>query len=138
VKVFVDTNIFIDILLNRKDFIDESKQVYKLCENYIVKGYVAPISINNIYYICRKTVNQEELTSFLCDISQFFTIAPMNSDSVIFAKNLNISDFEDALQSAMAIQSGCDCIVTRNEDDYKKVLGIEILSPNAFLSRFKQ
>ncbi len=34
-KVFVDTNIFIDILLNRKDFIKESKQVYKLCENHV-------------------------------------------------------------------------------------------------------
>jgi len=136
-KVFVDTNIFIDILLNRTKFIKESKQVYKLCENYIVKGYVAPISINNIYYICRKTVNQEALTSFLCDVSHFFTIAPMNSESVVFAKNLNISDFEDALQSAMAIQSGCDCIVTRNVDDYKKVMGIEVLEPKEFLLKFR-
>ena len=136
-KVFVDTNIFIDILLNRKEFINESKQVYKLCENYIVKGYVAPISINNIYYICRKTVNQEALTSFLCDVSHFFTIALMNSESVVFAKNLNISDFEDALQSAMAIQSGCDCIVTRNVDDYKKVMGIEVLEPKEFLLKFQ-
>ena len=136
-KVFVDTNIFIDILLNRTKFIKESKQVYKLCENYIVKGYVAPISINNIYYICRKTVNQEALTSFLCDISHFFTISPMNNESVVFAKNLNISDFEDALQSAMAIQSGCDCIVTRNINDYKKVMGIEVLEPKEFLSKFQ-
>ena len=136
-KVFVDTNIFIDILLNRKDFVKESKQVYKLCENHIVKGYVAPISINNIYYICRKAVNQEALTSFLCDVSHIFTISPMNNESVVFAKNLNIKDFEDALQSAMAIQSGCDCIVTRNIDDFKKVAGIEVFSPKEFLSKFQ-
>ncbi len=136
-KVFVDTNIFIDILLNRKEFIKESKQVYKLCENHIVKGYVAPISINNIYYICRKAVNQEALTSFLCDVSHIFTISPMNNESVVFAKNLNIKDFEDALQSAMAIQSGCDCIVTRNVDDFKKVAGIEVFSPKEFLLKFQ-
>ena len=136
-KVFVDTNIFIDILLNRKEFIKESKQVYKLCENYIVKGYIAPISINNIYYICRKAVNQEALTSFLCDVSHIFTISPMNNESVVFAKNLNINDFEDALQSAMAIQSGCDCIVTRNVDDFKKVAGIEVFSPKEFLLKFQ-
>ena len=136
-KVFVDTNIFIDILLNRKDFVKESTQVYKLCENYIIKGYVAPISINNIYYICRKTVNQDELTSFLCDISHFFTISLMNNESVVFAKNLNINDFEDALQSAMAIQSGCDCIVTRNIADYKKVSGIEVFEPKEFLAKFQ-
>ncbi len=136
-KVFVDTNIFIDILLNRKDFVKESKQVCKLCENHIVKGYVAPISINNIYYICRKAVNQEALTSFLCDVSHLFTISPMNNESVVFAKNLNIKDFEDALQSAMAIQSGCDCIVTRNIDDFKKVAGIEVFTPKEFLSKFQ-
>ena len=136
-KVFVDTNIFIDILLNRKEFVKDSKQIYKLCENHIVKGYVAPISINNIYYICRKAVNQDTLTSFLCDVSHIFTISPMNNESVVFAKNLNIKDFEDALQSAMAIQSGCDCIVTRNVDDFKKVAGIEVFSPKEFLLKFQ-
>jgi predicted nucleic acid-binding protein len=60
----------------------------------------------------------------------------MNNESVVFAKNLNIKDFEDALQSAMAIQSGCDCIVTRNVADYKKVFGIEVLTPKDFLSKF--
>jgi len=136
-KVFVDTNIFIDILLNRKDFVQESKQIYKLCEHHIAEGYVAPISINNIYYICRKAVNQDALTSFLCDVSHFFTISSMNNESVVFAKNLNIKDFEDALQAAMAIQSGCDCIVTRNADDYKKVAGIEVCEPKEFLEKFR-
>lgn len=136
-KVFVDTNIFIDILLNRTDFVTESIQIYKLCENSIVQGYVAPISINNIYYICRKAVNQEALTSFLCDVSFYFTISSMNNESVVFAKNLNIKDFEDALQSAMAIQSGCDCIITRNVDDYKKISGIDIFEPKEFLAKFK-
>ena len=136
-KVFVDTNIFIDILLNRKEFIKESKQVYKLCENHIVKGYIAPISINNIYYIFRKAVNQDALTSFLCDVYHIFTILPMNNESVVFAKNLDIKDFEDALQSAMAIQSCYDCIVTRNVDDFKKVAGIEVFSPKEFLLKFQ-
>jgi len=135
-KVFVDTNIFIDILLNRKDFVKESKQIYKLCENRIVEGYIAPISINNIYYICRKAINQETLISFLCDVSYFFTISPMDNESVVFAKKLNIKDFEDALQSAMAIQSGCDCIVTRNVADFKKVAGIKVFEPKEFLSKF--
>ena len=136
-KIFVDTNIFIDILLNRKEFIKESKQIYKLCENHIVKGYVAPISINNIYYICRKAVNQEALTSFLCEVSDICNISPMDNKSVVFAKKLNIKDFEDALQSAMAIQSGCDCIVTRNVDDFKKVAGIEVFTPKEFLLKFQ-
>ena len=60
----------------------------------------------------------------------------MNNESVVFAKKLNIKDFEDALQSAMAIQSGCDCIVTRNVADFKKVADIEVFEPKEFLSKF--
>jgi len=60
----------------------------------------------------------------------------MNNESVVFAKKLKIKDFEDALQSAMAIQSSCDCIVTRNVSDFKKVAGIEVFKPKEFLSKF--
>ena len=95
------------------------------------------VFVDTNYYICRKAVNQEALTSFLCNVSHIFTISPMNNESVVFAKNLNIKDFEDALQSAMAIQSGCDCIVTRNVDDFKKVAGIEVFSPKEFLLKFQ-
>jgi predicted nucleic acid-binding protein len=135
-RVFIDTNIFIDILLDRENFIKESKQIYKLCENSIIKGYIAPITINNIYYICRKTLNKDKLISFLCDISYFFTISKMNNKSVVFAKNLDINDFEDALQSAMAIQNNCHYIITRNTKDYKKIIGIKAIEPKEFLNRF--
>ena len=49
-KIFVDTNLFIDILLNREPFSSDSAMVYKLCENDLVEGYIAPITVNNIYY----------------------------------------------------------------------------------------
>ncbi len=75
-KLFVDTNIFIDILLDRKPFSEHAILLYKLCENSLVDGYVAPITINNIHYICRKAHNITTIKAFLYKISRDFTIEP--------------------------------------------------------------
>jgi len=133
-NVFVDTNIFIDILLNREEFVDASVDIYKLCENRIIQGYIAPITINNIHYICRKAIHQEEILAFLTDISRHFSIAQMDMHTIQKAKDQRLNDFEDALQAAMALQNNCDFIITRNVDDFKNVTSIPVLEPKDFLN----
>ena len=136
-KVFVDTNIFIDILLRREPFVKEAIQIYKLCENGLLDAYIAPITINNIYYICRKSTNIKLVKEFLGDISHHFIIADMNEETVKKAVRINLKDFEDALQYTMAIQNGCEYIVTRNTKDFKKITNIEVVEPEIFLERYK-
>ena len=132
-KIFVDTNLFIDILLDRQPFSAQSALIYKLCENALVEGYIAPITINNIYYICRKAHNIELIKEFLSGIATVFTIAPLESETVKKANKLSISDYEDALQYEMALQSGCEYLVTRNVKDFKNMTHIKVLTPEAFL-----
>jgi len=133
VKVFLDTNIFIDILLDRQPFSSESAKVYKLCENAMLDGYVAPITINNIYYICRKAKQIGSIKEYLLDIATFFTVSMMNSDSIKKANSFKISDYEDALQYAMALQNGCEYLVTRNVKDFKHMTTLKVLTPEEFL-----
>ena len=132
-KVFVDTNLFIDILLDRKPFSKESAMVYKLCENTMIDGYVAPITINNIYYICRKAKHIEIIKEYLAEISTFFTVADMNSESIKKANSLKISDYEDALQYAMVMQNGCEYLITRNVKDFKNMTTVKVVTPEDFL-----
>ena len=120
-KLFVDTNIFIDILLDRKPFLHHSALVYKLCENGLAQGTIAPITVNNVYYICRKAHNISAAKSFLHKVSIDFTIAPMDSTTIQKANTFPISDYEDALQYAMALQSGSDYLVTRNVKDFRQM-----------------
>ena len=132
-KVFVDTNIFIDILLNREPFSTDAIRIYKLCEQGLVDGYIAPITVNNIYYICRKAKNLERIKAYLADISRFFTIAPMDSESIIKANTLRMNDYEDSLQYAMAMQMTCEYLVTRNVKDFKHIQHLKVVTPEAFL-----
>lgn len=135
-KVFLDTNIFIDILLDRQPFSKESAKIYKLCENALLDGYVAPITINNIYYICRKAKHIDIIKEYLLDISTFFTVAQFNSESIRKANNLKGNDYEDALQCAMAQQAGCEYLVTRNVKDFKHMNTVKVVTPEAFLHIF--
>jgi len=136
VKVFVDTNIFIDILLGREPFAQDAVMVYKLCENNLIEGYIAPITINNIYYICRKAKEIEKIKAYLADISTVFTVASPGGQSIQKANKLKISDYEDALQYAMALENSCEYLVTRNVKDYKDLKYVKVLTPEKFLAIF--
>ena len=132
-KVFVDTNIFIDILLDREPFSKNAVLIYKLCENNMLEGYVAPITLNNIYYICRKAKHSEEIKGYLLDIATIFTVAGLDSESVKKANKYKINDYEDALQYAMASQNTCEYLITRNTKDFKKLDKLKVVTPEAFL-----
>ena len=132
-KVFVDTNIFIDILLDREPFSKSAALIFKLCENNMLEGYVAPITLNNIYYICRKAKHIEEIKGYLLDIATIFTVAVLDSESVKKANRYKINDYEDALQYAMASQNTCEYLITRNTKDFKKLDKLKVVTPEAFL-----
>jgi len=136
VKAFVDTNIFIDILLGREPFVEDAVMVYKLCENSLIEGYIAPITINNIYYICRKAKEIEKIKSYLADIATVFTVASLGSQSIQKANTLKMSDYEDALQYAMALENGCEYLVTRNVKDFKGLKHLKVVTPEKFLEMF--
>lgn len=133
-RVFVDTNLFVDILLDREPFAKNAALIYKLCENSMLDGYVAPVTINNIYYICRKAKHINEIKGYLADISTVFTIATMNSESVKKANSYKINDYEDALQYAMAMQTTCEYMITRNIKDFKNLSTVKVMTPEAFLA----
>ena len=133
-KIFVDTNIFIDILLDREPFVEQSALVYKLCENGLIEGHIAPITVNNIHYICRKAHNTMAIKAFLHKVSRDFTIAPMDSITIEKANSLSIGDYEDALQYAMALQVGAEYLLTRNTKDFKHMTHIKVCTPEMFIA----
>ena len=133
-KIFIDTNIFIDILLDREPFSESSALIYKLCENGLVEGYIAPITVNNIHYICRKAHNLAAIKAFLHKVSKDFMIVPMDSITIEKANSLSIGDYEDALQYAMALQIGAEYLVTRNTKDFKHMTHIKVCTPEMFIS----
>ena len=131
-KIFLDTNVILDVLVKREPFYIDSSKVLTLVNEKIVSGYISAITINNIYYILRKLKDKETAKNFITEILESYEIIPLTKDILNQANKISIGDFEDGIQFFSALDCGCDFLITRNDKDYPKI-GIKIITPNEFI-----
>lgn len=117
-KILIDTNIILDVLCNRKEFVSDSLKVFKLCEAKQLEGYISALSIPNIIYIMRKELDQTKVKEILSILTTLFNVIDLRENDLITATNLDFSDYEDAVQSVCAARIKADYIVTRNIKDF--------------------
>lgn len=133
-KVLIDTNIILDVLCNREEFVKDSSQIFKLCEVKQITGYISALSIPNIIYIMRKELDSEATKDLLDKLFLIFNVADLKTDDLKKAAAMDFKDYEDAVQSACALRIKADFIVTRNIKDFtnSKVTAIK---PSELLER---
>ena len=117
-KALIDTNIILDLLCDRKEFVADASRLFKLCEVKKIEGVVSALSIPNIVYIMRKELDGEKIREIIARLSMIFTFADLKADDIQKAAALPMNDFEDALQSVCAQRVKADYIVTRNLKDF--------------------
>ena len=118
-RAFVDTNILIDYLCRREPFFLSAKAVFASCYLGKIEIVLSGLSIVNILYICRKQ-NLEALKLSLIGLSQYIEIVDLPSCTVLSGLRSDWDDYEDFLQYETAIVNNCDCILTRNIEDFSK------------------
>ena len=118
-KILIDTNIILDVLCNRKDFVDDSLKVFKYCEADQITGYISALSIPNIVYIMRKELDSDKIREILNALTSIFTVVDLRESDLIKASDLDFNDYEDALQSVCAARIKVNYIVTRNIKNFK-------------------
>lgn len=117
-KVWIDTNVILDVLCNRREYVEASSNVWKQCEVHNIDGYISSLSVLNIVYIMRKELTREKIRDVVRKLSVIFNIVDLKADDIIKAANLPIDDYEDAIQSVGALREKAQYIVTRNIKDY--------------------
>lgn len=133
-RIFLDTNITIDILTNRQPFCNDSIACYKKAVLNGDKIFVSTVSIADIMYITKSKFSDK--TQQLQTVLQFINtlkIAKINSRDLKFAFTGIMSDFEDALQSYCAKRYHIDYLITRNPKDFK-FSPVKVIEPVDFLS----
>jgi predicted nucleic acid-binding protein len=135
-KVFFDTNVLLDIILERGDISSSAKSIsYSETRGY--KLSISVLSIANMAYILRHVMKGSAFEAQIEDIKATMAIEPMNEDTITAAISLHASDFEDALQYTCAIQADCDIIITNNKKDFK-FSQLPILSPKEFVEEMSR
>ncbi len=134
-KVFIDTNIFLDILCRRERFVDDALSIFDMAVDDQIELLITDLSIANIKYITRKEIPSEKFYDLIQTFRPVFTIVPIGAGVIDSAISLRANDFEDALQYFSAVQAGADCLVTRNIKDYG-FAKMEVLDSKAFLDKY--
>lgn len=136
-RVLIDTNILADVLLGRDPYYDIAYNIFTLCADKKVYGYIAAHSIPNLFYILRNSMSKEERRAALKDICQIVKVEGIDSFKILSALDReDFSDFEDCLQEECAVAVSADYIVTRNLKDFVSSRVPAIL-PNEFVEKFE-
>ena len=119
-KVFVDTNILVDLIADRKPFSKFAIEIFSKAEERKIKLYTSSLSIATTHYLLKKYVDEKELREILNNILDYLNVIAIDQDVIKKGLKSKHKDFEDALQiiSAYSLEK-LDCIVTRNIRDFK-------------------
>ena len=132
-QILIDTNVILDVLLNREAFVQDAVKILKLPANNVQK-YVSASAITDIYYIARQEIRDKQLVKDLIKtVLKVVKVADVSESIILSALDSDWADFEDSVQNAVAEFHGFDVIITRNKSDYKKS-NLKVLSPIEFLS----
>jgi predicted nucleic acid-binding protein len=136
VKLFIDTNIMMDLLGERIPHYDAIAKIATLADKGKVKIIVAAFSYPTIYYLLSKFENPEKVKEKLRKFKIISEISDL--DEIVIEKGLasSFTDFEDALQYHCALKEDCDILITRNAKDFKGS-SIPVMSCEEFLLSFK-
>lgn len=131
-RVFLDTNIALDLLLEREEFVDDAKMVVAYCLNCQHSLYLSSISFANISFIARKGYGGKDVKEILRLLRKLVRVSPSDEQVVDDSLIADNKDFEDAMQYYSASAVNADVIITRNVQDFP--LGsIKIVNPKDFL-----
>jgi len=131
-KVLVDTNVVLNILLNRVPFYDSSAYVEVLAEAKIITGYISASAITDIFFIAKGTLGKESAKEALKNLLSVFKPATVTDNHIYQALNLDWDDFEDSVQYVVGEGFSANYIITRNIDDYASG-SISVVTPEQFI-----
>lgn len=131
--VFTDTDVCLDLLTGRKPFIKTAQLFFSIADNGIIRICVSSLSFSNIDYILRSQYSTLHSRQLLAKFKTLVRVLSVDNKTIDLAIASELTDFEDAIQYACAIQHNIDTLVTRNIRDYKKAT-VRVLTPEQFLS----
>lgn len=132
-KILVDTNIVLDVMLKREPFYKSSLEILGLTKRDDVEEYVSASAITDIYYLAYRQLRDKEVVKKLMKkLLTVVSVASVSEQEIENALSLEWNDFEDSVQYSVAFVQEMEGIVTRNPNDYKEA-EIKIWKPEELL-----
>jgi predicted nucleic acid-binding protein len=117
-RILLDTNIVLDVLLDRQPFVDDSRRVWDAADQGAFEACVAGFTLPTIHYICKRHAGRAAADDAVDTCLAAFEIAALYRECLVAARRFSGNDFEDNLQLASAVSDFIQGIVTRNPQDF--------------------
>ena len=135
-RVLLDTNVVLDVLLERGEWLTEASVIWQASAEGRLEGCVTASSLTDIYYISRRLKGKETARQAIQKCLQILIILPVDKETLEQAYVLDLADFEDAVQIASAARNRMDAIITRNPKDFISS-SVVVLSPTDLVAALR-
>ena len=133
----MDTNIVLDVLLEREPFVNAAVDIFSLAEHSKVVAFLCATTITTVDYLLTQSLPVSTARDALRKLISIFEIATVNRPVIERALGSKISDFEDAVLVEAGLMAGADSIVTRNTKDFAGS-ALKAFEPSEFLAQFNR
>lgn len=133
-KVFVDTNIIIDLLAKREPFYKDAQDLFTLSDKKEIELCISSLSFAKAYYSIAKHHKDVDAKKYLSKFKVLVTVFPLEDKAIELALASDFTDFEDGLQYFIAMDNEADIIITRNKKDFKSSK-IPVMTAGEYLNK---
>ncbi len=131
-KLFIDTNVMLDLLGERMPFYDSIAKIATIADKGKVKLIVSALSYSTVYYLLSKFENNKVVKGKLRKFKVISETSDLTDRIIDKGLSSKFLDFEDALQFLCALKKDCNVIITRNVKDFKES-SIPVMTPDEYL-----
>lgn len=132
-RVLLDTNVILDVLLDRAPHADASTGVLALAERGGIQAYLCASAVDTLDYLLSKALGTKASRRHLHTLRRIVQIAPVDQVVVDAALDRRWPDLEDAIVHESAVHAGLDAIITRNTKDFRGA-SLPLYTPAEFLA----
>ena len=127
-RILLDTNIILDVLLARAPHAEMAVRILSACETGIADGVLCGTTVTTLYYLLEKAAEKKTARQSVTRLLKISAVANVNNQVLESALELDFTDYEDAVLHQAALTSSCDAIITRNLNDFRKAT-LPVYSP---------
>ena len=132
-NVLFDTNVILDVLLEREPFVDAASKLFALVDNGRIRGLICATTVTTVFSIAAKDFGQRRARDQVHGLLGLFEVAPVDRDVLDGALDIHFPDYEDAVLHEAARAVGATAIVTRDRRDFANS-AIPALDPRELLA----
>lgn len=131
-KVLLDTNVVLDLLLDRESFSELAQAIFLKIESKHIKGFLCPTTLTTLYYLLSKHLDKKQCNQTMENLLALFDITNLTKSVLVDSVQSVGSDFEDSVIYTSAKHTKLDVIVTRDKTGFKHS-SVKVMSPQEFL-----